>query len=251
MDAETKVVAVASGKGGVGKSTVALNLALAAAGLGRRVGLLDADLYGPNIPLMLGVTRRKPARWVDLARAGDAPLEQPFFFDGVRVMSAQFLVSEEQAVAFETPIAEMMLKRMVSGIDWGDIELLVVDLPPGTADLQQRLAAQVPLAGAVIVVTPQDAAHLDAKKVVAMLRQQRVPILGAVENMAGLDCPSCGHHLDVLPVVDDDRSIWAAGVPRLGSLPLDPAIAAASESGRPDPTPFVELARVVLSKVGL
>lgn len=247
------VVAVASGKGGVGKSTVALNLAVTLAATGMAVGLVDADVYGPDIPLMLGVTRRKPARSVSLARRGGIR-RKPFEAHGVLVMSSQFLVSEDQAIAWERNLVDVLLEGFFTDTEWGPLDVMIVDLPPGTADLQQRLARAMPLSGALVVVTPQDVAHLDAKKVLAMFAQVGVAVIGGVENMAGLACPNCQAHVDVFPRVADDRSIWATGVERLVSIPLDPAVAAAAERGtpvvvaRPD-GPEAEAFRVLAARI--
>lgn len=226
------LVAVASGKGGVGKSTVSLNLALALASLGSPAGLLDADLYGPDIPLMLGVTRRTPAKGLTVWRNPRhgrqiVPLER----FGIKVMSTQFLVAEDQALSWSAPLVELLLQRFTNDIAWGEVEFLLIDLPPGTADIQQQLAAKLQLSGALVVVTPQDAAHLDAKKVLAMFEQSSVPIIGAVENMSGLKCPCCQARIDVFPPVAPERSIWAAGVERLIAIPIHSRVG--GERGRP------------------
>ena len=226
------VVAVASGKGGVGKSTISLNLALALSREGWATGLLDADLYGPDIPLMVGITRRQPAKSVTVWRSPRHPRPiEPLERFGIKVVSTQFLVAEDQALSWSAPLVELILQRFTQDIAWGELQFLVVDLPPGTADIQQQLARHLDLSGALVVVTPQDAAHLDAKKVLAMLEQTSVPVIGGVENMAGLLCPSCQTHVDVFPPVAQDRSIWAAGVERLASIPIHPFVA--GEQGRP------------------
>lgn len=226
------VLAVASGKGGVGKSTVALNLAVTLASLGHRVGLVDADVYGPDIPLMLGVTRRAPARSVSLARRTGIR-RNPFEAHGVKVMSSQFLVAENQAIAWDRHLVDLLLAGFFTDTQWGELDVMIVDLPPGTADLQQRLARDMPLTGAIVVVTPQDVAHLDAKKVLTMFRQIGLAVLGGVENMATLSCPTCATAIDVFPPVAEERSIWHDGVERLVSIPLDPVVAAAAERGVP------------------
>ena len=179
------LVAVASGKGGVGKSTVSLNLALALKESGRAVGLLDADFYGPDIPLMVNLKRSEMAeRWL-LGRAGGLRLE-PVERYGIRIMSVGFLLAERQALGLGAPLLRGALHQLVHNVDWGDLDYLIVDLPPGTADLQQELLALVPFAGAVLIVGPQDVAHLDGKKVLDLLRQADVPVLGAIENMSTL-----------------------------------------------------------------
>ena len=237
-----KVVAVASGKGGVGKSTVSLNLARALAGRGAAVGLLDADIYGPDIPLMLGLKQTRDLRRWDLGRNprfGRLALE-PLEIVGLKVMSVGFLLAEGQAFEMPGMLAELVGRQLIEHVRWGELDYLIVDLPPGTADLQQRLFATVQLAGAVVVVGPQDAAHLDARKLLAMLRDSGVPVLGAVENMRGLRCPHCGELVDVFPVVSDERSILRE-VPLLGSVPLDPSFAELNGV----PAPFVSIAERV------
>lgn len=225
-------IAVASGKGGVGKSTIALNLAVSLAERGSAVGLLDADLYGPDIPRMIGLARTKQARYLDLWSATDQRME-PLERFGVRIASAGFLLAEDQSLSLSSGLVDLLILRLSRGVDWGDLDFLVVDLPPGTADLQQQLMARLPLDGVLVVVTPQDVAHLDAKKVLDLCRRTSSPVWGGVENMAGLRCPDCGGRVDVFPRVRDDRSIWAAGVQRLAEIPLDPAVARAGDLGEP------------------
>jgi len=157
-------IAIASGKGGVGKSTVSLNLAVALSEQGMRVGLMDADLYGPDIPRMIGLARTKDAKHLDLWRA-DGAKHEPFERFGVKIMSIGFLVGEGQSISLMAGLVDLLLGQLVNGVDWGDLDYLIVDLPPGTADLQQQLMTRLQLAGALIVVTPQDVAHLDARKV--------------------------------------------------------------------------------------
>ena len=236
-----KLVAVASGKGGVGKSTVSLNLAVALARQGIPTGLLDADLYGPDLAAMVGLTRRRRTGAVEVwSHDQQTAKEQAVERFGLKVMSAQFLLGEDQPLSLSMPLANLLLARLRDGIDWGDTEVLLVDLPPGTADLQQLVARHLGLAGVLVVVTPQDVAHLDAKKALAMFRTAQVPVLGGIENMAGLTCPCCDARIDVFPAAPHDRTIWATGVERLVELPLLPAIAAGGESGTPvtvsDPT---------------
>jgi ATP-binding protein involved in chromosome partitioning len=228
-----RVVTVASGKGGVGKSTVSLNLALALAERGRRVGLLDADLYGPDIPLMVGLTRQRRLEYWDVwGSSGQVRLEPVERF-GIRVMSAGFLLGEDQALAFAAPLVQVVLHQLLTAVAWGELDELLVDLPPGTADLQQELLRLVRPTGALIVVGPQDVAHLDARKVLDLLRSAQVPVLGGVENFAGLACPHCGEPVEVFPRVAHERSIWAAGVTCLGRVPMDAAVAGAGDTGRP------------------
>jgi len=228
-----RTLAVGSGKGGVGKSTVSLNLALAFAEAGRNVGLLDADLYGPDLALMVGLTRRRPTKGINVWQRGARPSIKPLERFGIQLMSMQFLVAEDQAVAWSKPMVELLLHRFATGLDWGDLDVLIVDLPPGTADVQQLVAERLGLDGALLVVTPQDVAHLDAKKVVTMFGTSGVPVIGAVENMSGLACPHCREAIEVFPQVPEDRSLWASGIACLGRVPLDPAVAAAGDRGRP------------------
>jgi ATP-binding protein involved in chromosome partitioning len=230
------IVAIASGKGGVGKSTVSLHVAIELARAGVRIGLLDADLYGPDLAAMVGLTRRTPAKNVEVWRRSRAK-EQPVETHGIRLMSAQFLIGEDQPLALSQPMASLLLKRFRDGIDWGDAEVLLVDLPPGTADLQQLVARHLGLAGVVFVVTPQEVAHLDAKKAISMFRDAKVPVLGGVENMAGLTCPCCGEQIDVFPPCDEHRTIWASGVERLASIPFQPGLSPDQPSA-----PFADLA---------
>ena len=221
-----KIVAVASGKGGVGKSTVSLGLARALATRGREVGLLDADVYGPDIPLMLGLKQTRDLRRWALGRNpefGRLRLE-PVKVLGLKVMSVGFLVSERQSFALPAPLTAHIWKQFVDDVDWGELGYLIVDLPPGTADLQQHVFAAGELSGALIVLGPQDAAHLDARKLLDSLRDARVPVLGAVENMRGLQCPHCGEAIEVFPPVAPERSLLQE-VELLASIPLDPAYA--------------------------
>jgi ATP-binding protein involved in chromosome partitioning len=215
------VVAVGSGKGGVGKSTVTLNVARALGRRGWRVGLLDADLYGPDIPLMLNLKREQEAKRWDFWRGGDVRLE-PIERDGLQVMSVGFLLAERQALTVAAPLLGAALRQLVEQVNWRSLDVLLIDLPPGTADLQQQLQAAVVLAGAVVVVGPQDVAHLDARKFVAFVRGANVPVLGGVENMTALLCPHCGERIDVFSPAQASRAIWSDGVPLLGRIPLDP-----------------------------
>ena len=226
------VVAVASGKGGVGKSTVAVNLGVALSQEGLRVGLVDADVYGPNVPLMLGLTRRVPAQSFSLARASLAK-RTPIERFGMKVMSAQFLIGEDQAVSFDATLVNLLVEGLMIDTNWGDLDVMLVDLPPGTADLQQRLSRSFSLTGALIVVTPQDVAHLDGRKALAMFRQSEVPVIGGVENMSGLACPHCAEHIEVFPRVEEDRSIWSSDVKLLARIPMEQTVSSAAEQGVP------------------
>ena len=226
-------IAVASGKGGVGKSTISLNLALALTYAGRRVGLLDADFYGPDIPLMVNLVRRERLdRWQFWSGARGISIEPVERF-GLKIMSVGFFLGEAQAFSMPSQWTYFVGRQLVHEVRWGDLDYLVVDLPPGTADLQQELIRVLPLSGAIVVVGPQDVAHLDAKKVLDLFSESGVRVLGAVENMAGLECPHCHERIDVFPEVAGERSVWAAGVPLLARVPLHPAIARTADGGTP------------------
>lgn len=216
----------------MGKSTIALNLALSLQADGASVGLLDADVYGPDLPPVVNVTRTSDLERWELRHGGEVRLE-PVERYGLRIMSAGFLLAERQAFPSPALLLQSVLRQLTHGVRWGDLDYLVVDLRPGTADLQQELVRVLPLAGAVVVVGPQDVAHLDARRLLALLRGEGVRILGGIENMSGLACPHCGAAIDVFPHVRDDRSLWADGVELLARIPLDPVVAQAGESGRP------------------
>jgi ATP-binding protein involved in chromosome partitioning len=220
------VVAVASGKGGVGKSTVAVNLAVALARAGARTGLLDADVYGPSIPLMMG-TDEAPR-----LQEGDRRL-LPFERFGVRFMSLGFLVEKESAVIWRGPMVMKALTQLLGDVAWGALDLLVVDMPPGTGDAQLTLSQKVRLAGAVVVTTPQDVALADAVKAVAMFRKVDVPILGVIENMSSFACPHCGERSDPFGHGGGRATAARLGVPFLGEIPLDAAIRAGGDAGEP------------------
>lgn len=231
------MIAVCSGKGGVGKSSVALNLAVACAEAGERVGLLDADVHAPDIPLMVGLARRRPAQQWTLSRPGGlgrTPLE-PVDCYGVRLMSTGFIVAEDQPVAWTADLVTVLLHQLIWSTTWGGLDRLVVDLPPGTSDITQAVVKLLPGAAAVLVVTPQDVAHLDCRRLLTMLQHTGVFVAGGIENMSGLSCPCCRAHIDVFARVAEDRSVWSAGLARLGSVPL----VAAGTDGR---EPVVRLA---------
>jgi ATP-binding protein involved in chromosome partitioning len=220
------VVAVASGKGGVGKSTVAANLAVALAALGHSVGLLDADIYGPSQPRMMGITGR-PTATPDSKRL--IPMEN----FGVRCMSIGFLIKEDTPMVWRGPMVIGALEQLLRDVEWGELDVLVVDMPPGTGDTQLTMSQRVPLAGAVIVSTPQDIALLDARKGIAMFRKVEVPILGIVENMSTFICPACGHESHIFAHGGARREAERLGVPFLGEIPLAMPIRETSDEGRP------------------
>jgi ATP-binding protein involved in chromosome partitioning len=229
----SNVIAVGSGKGGVGKSTVSLNLALALAERRLDVGLLDADLYGPNIPIMVGLTKHRWTEQWTLARPrGAAVRYAPVLRHGLKIVSAGFVLGEDQPLGVEAMTAQMMVRQLLEEVDWGEPDYLIVDLPPGTADIQQVLLKAIPVTGALIVVTPQYVAHLDARKAVRMYQQQRVPVLGWIENMGAMACPHCGQPVAVFPEAPPSRSIRSLGIEPLGSIPFDPALGYAGDTGR-------------------
>ena len=201
--------------------------------MGKAVGLLDADFYGPDIPLMVNLARRDELRqWNFWSREREISLEPVERF-GLKIMSVGFLLAERQPFSLPGQWTYFVGRQLVHDVDWGSLDYLVVDLPPGTADLQQELVRLIPLAGAILVVGPQDVAHLDAKKVLSMLADTRVRVLGAVENMAAMSCPHCGESIDVFPRVRDERALWGLGVPLLARIPLDPSVAEAGDAGTP------------------
>jgi ATP-binding protein involved in chromosome partitioning len=241
------IIAVASGKGGVGKSTVACNLAVGLAKLGLKVGVLDADLFGPSMPRLFGLAA-KP----DLAP--DGKMLVPLEAYGVRVMSIGFLIDEGAPVIWRGPMVMSALTQLLREVDWGALDVLVVDMPPGTGDTQLTMAQNVPLSGAVIVSTPQDLALIDARRGIAMFKQVHVPLIGVVENMSYFLCPHCGGRTDVFSHAGAQREAEKLGVPFLGEVPLDIAIRANSDDGRPVVTSlpdsahagaFLEIARRV------
>jgi ATP-binding protein involved in chromosome partitioning len=182
---------------------------------------------------MIGLTRQQRLGSWDLWRSSGPVRLEPVERFGIRVMSAGFLLGEDQALAFAAPLVQVVLHQLLTSVAWGELDELLVDLPPGTADLQQQLLRLVRPAGAVIVVGPQDVAHLDARKVLDLLGEAKVPVLGGVENFTDLACPHCGQPVEVFPRVAYERSIWAAGVALLGRVPMDAAVATAGDSGRP------------------
>jgi ATP-binding protein involved in chromosome partitioning len=227
------LVAIASGKGGVGKSTVAVNFALALAEEGARVGLLDADIYGPSQPRMLGLMGRRP-------ETRDGKLLEPLVAYGIEAMSIGFLVDEQQPMAWRGPMVTSALNQLLTQTRWGELDYLLVDMPPGTGDIQLTLAQRVPVSGAVIVTTPQDIALADARKGIEMFQRVHVPVLGVVENMSLHVCARCGHEERIFGEHGGSDLASEYGVPLLGSLPLDRRIREETDVGKPtvaaDPT---------------
>jgi ATP-binding protein involved in chromosome partitioning len=220
------IVAVASGKGGVGKSTVTTNIALALARQGARVGILDADIYGPSQPRILNLMGQRP-------ETEDGKTLKPLSAHGVTVMSIGFLVEERQAVAWRGPMVTSALNQMLNQTDWGEIDYLLVDMPPGTGDIQLTLAQKVPVSGAVVVTTPQDIALADARKAIDLFRKVGIPVLGVIENMAMHVCSECGHIEHVFGAEGGTRLATEFEVPLLGALPLNGAIREQTDSGTP------------------
>ncbi len=245
------IIAVASGKGGVGKSTTAVNLALALAASGRSVGLLDADIYGPSMPRMVGITG-KP-------NSPDGKTLDPMQRFGLKVMSIGFMVDEETPMIWRGPMVQSALSQMLRDVNWGELDILVVDMPPGTGDAQLTMAQQVPLAGAVIVSTPQDIALLDARKGLRMFQKVDVPVLGIVENMSYFACPHCGERTDVFGHGGARAEAERLGTPFLGEVPLHLAIRETSDAGSPivvsDPASehaqaYLRIAEQVVAQLG-
>ena len=219
------IIAVGSGKGGVGKSTVAVNLALALAADGAKVGVLDADIYGPSVPLMLGLHGRPDSP--------DGKTIEPMRAHGVEAMSIGLLVDQDTPMIWRGPMATSALTQLLNETRWGDLDYLILDLPPGTGDIQLTMAQKIPVAGAVVVTTPQDVATLDARKALKMFEKVEVPVLGLVENMAVHVCANCGHAEHVFGEGGGQRMAAQYGVPLLGSLPLEAAVREQGDAGTP------------------
>jgi len=218
------VVAVASGKGGVGKSTVASNLAISLSQLGHRVGLVDADIYGPSQPMMFGITERPIVEGNRI---------QPFEKYDIKLMSLGFILDVDTPVIWRGPMVMKAIEQLLGDVDWGELDYLIVDLPPGTGDAQLTIAQRVPLSGAVIVTTPQDIALIDARKGLAMFQKVNVPVLGIVENMSTFVCPHCGEATDIFKRGGGESTAELLETPFLGRIPLDPEIVMGGDAGRP------------------
>jgi ATP-binding protein involved in chromosome partitioning len=240
------LIAVGSGKGGVGKTTVSVNLAVGLAALGHKTGLMDADVYGPNVPLMMGINRTPVAHGERIQ-----PLEQ----FGVKLMSMGFLSPGDKPLVWRGPMLHSVIQQFLRGVDWGDLDYLVIDLPPGTGDVQLSLIQTAPVTGAIIVTTPSDVSLEDARKAILMFHQVKVPILGVVENMSYLSCPHCNQRIDVFSHGGGRRTATQMQVHFLGELPLDPQIRIGGDSGQPivlrkaEGEPFLELARNAVARL--
>src|ERR1700738_5048546 len=235
------LVAVGSGKGGVGKTTVSVNLAIALAKLGRKVGLLDADVYGPNVPLMMGVQETPKGQ-------GDriGPIERY----GVKLMSMGFLNPGDKPLVWRGPMLHSVIQQFLRQVDWGELDYLIIDLPPGTGDVALSLIQTAPLTGSIIVTTPSDVSLEDARKAIHMFQQVRVPILGIVENMSYLICPHCNERIDVFSYGGGRKTAETMNIHFLGELALDPAVRVGGDTGKPVTlsdvgAPFVAIAHEV------
>lgn len=247
----SNIIAVASGKGGVGKSTVAVNLAIALQQSGATVGLMDADIYGPNIPIMMGVEGRPRVSGEQIV---------PFNAWGVSLMSMGFLVRVDQPVVWRGPMLHSAISQFLSDVLWGELDYMIIDLPPGTGDVQLSLAQIAPLTGAVIVTTPQDVALADVRKGMAAFQQLHVPLLGVIENMSYFVCPHCGQRTDIFSHGGGRKAAEELGLPFLGEVAIDPAIRAGGDDGQPivaaaphspQAQALVEIARQLAARVSI
>jgi ATP-binding protein involved in chromosome partitioning len=220
------IIAVAAGKGGVGKSTVSTNLAAALAQTGAAVGIMDADVYGPSIPLMMGEPQEPPS-----VEAGNKIV--PAIHHGMKVVSIGFFVERGGAVIWRGPMVHKLLQQFIEDVQWGDLDYLIVDLPPGTGDAQLSLSQLLPITGAVMVTTPQEVSIIDVEKALGMWQRVEVPVLGLVENMSGFVCPSCGHHEEIFLRGGGRKLAARAGIPFLGEVPLTPGVSRAGDEGTP------------------
>jgi ATP-binding protein involved in chromosome partitioning len=220
------VIAVAAGKGGVGKSTVAVNLALALARHGAKVGLLDADVFGPSVPTMLGPPDRPPGTTAEQKIV-------PAIHHGLKVISVGFFVDKGEAVVWRGPMVHRLLQQFLADVEWGDLDYLICDLPPGTGDVQLSLSQLIPIAGAIMVTTPQEVSIIDVVKGIAMFEKVEIPILGIVENMSYYKCPACGHHDEIFSHGGGQRLAQEIGAPFFGEIPIDTRIRFGGDAGVP------------------
>ena len=239
IDQITHLLVVGSGKGGVGKSTVSVNLAVALAKRGAQVGLLDADAYGPSVPMMLGIRKRGESQgWratLPLGQRGKLSPDKmlkPLLRYGVKVMSVGFFIGEEQAVAPIPDVLGLLIRQLLYTVNWGELDYLIIDLPPGNGEPQATLCRELQLDGAILVTTPQDIARIDTAKGLAMFQNAGVPALGLVQNMSGFVCPHCGERVDIFPSSGESRALLDS-LPLLGAIPLDPATAVSGDKGQP------------------
>ncbi|MDQ2899964.1 MAG: Mrp/NBP35 family ATP-binding protein [Acidobacteriota bacterium] len=243
------LIAVGSGKGGVGKTTVAVNLAIALGGLGYKTGLMDADVYGPNVPLMMGINRTPQAFGERI---------QPLENFGIKLMSMGFLSPGDKPLVWRGPMLHSVIQQFLRGVDWGELDYLVIDLPPGTGDVQLTLIQSAPVTGAIVVTTPSAVSLEDARKAVHMFNQVKVPILGIVENMSYLVCPHCTERIDVFSTGGGKRTADEMKINFLGELPLEPQVRVGGDSGQPialrgegdeHARSFIEIARRVVARI--
>ena len=221
----SSIIAVGSGKGGVGKTTLSVNLAVALGKLGHKVGLLDADVYGPNVPLMLG-TNMQP-------RAISNERIEPIMAFGLKVISVGFLNPGDKPIIWRGPMLHQIIRQFLNSVEWGELDYLVIDLPPGTGDVALSLIQTVPLTGAVVVSTPSDVSLQDGRKAIEMFRQMKVDLIGVVENMSYFVCPHCNHEIDIFSRGGAERTAQQFNVPFLGSIQLDPELRRAGDTGKP------------------
>src|SRR3989449_9875157 len=244
------IIAVGSGKGGVGKTTLAVNLAIALSSMGNKVGLLDADVYGPNVPLMLGLNAQPKV-------LGDNRIE-PLEVHGLKVISVGFLNPGDKPLIWRGPMLHSIIKQFLGSVVWGELDYLVVDLPPGTGDVALSLIQTVPLTGAIVVSTPSDVSLQDARKAIEMFRQMKVDLVGMVENMSYFVCPHCNHEIDIFSRGGAEKTASQFSVAFLGNVQLDPATRTSEDNGKPavlqpedssDSKPLYEVERKVMARV--
>ena len=221
----SNIIAVGSGKGGVGKTTLAVNLALALSKMGHKVGLLDADVYGPNVPLMLGTNAQPRA-------VGNERIE-PIHAQGLKVISVGFLNPGDKPIIWRGPMLHQIIRQFLNSVEWGQLDYLVIDLPPGTGDVALSLVQTVPLTGAVVVSTPSDVSLQDGRKAIEMFRQMKVDLIGVVENMSYFVCPHCNHEIDIFSRGGAEKTAQQFGVAFLGAIQLDPELRKGGDTGKP------------------